>query len=125
EENLLEMYSLKTAALIKAACVCGTILAGADETLQRSAEIYAEKLGIAFQIIDDILDFEGDERMLGKPIGSDDKNGKKTLVNILGIEKCKEMAQCLTNEAMECLDMFEGDTNNLRVITEYLLLRNY
>ena len=124
-ENLYEMYSLKTSALIKAACVCGAILAGADEAQQKAAEIYAEKLGIAFQIIDDILDCSGDERMLGKPVGSDDKNGKTTLVSLLGMDKCRETAEKLTCEAMECLDMFDGDNTNLKVITEYLLSRNY
>lgn len=124
-ENLYELYSLKTSALIKAACVCGTILAGAEEKYRKAAEVYAEKLGIAFQIIDDILDYEGDERMLGKPTGSDDKNGKTTLVSLLGIEKCREEAKKLTAEALSCLDLFEGDSTNLKVITEYLLMRNF
>lgn len=124
-DYLYELYSLKTAALIKAACVCGAILAGADSSRRKAAEQYAEKLGIAFQIIDDILDYEGDERMLGKPIGSDDKNGKVTLVTVLGIEKCREKAKELTGEALQCLEMFDGDSTNLRIITEYLLARNY
>lgn len=124
-DNLYELYSLKTAALIKAACVCGTILAGAEEKHQKAAEVYAEKLGIAFQIIDDILDYEGDELKLGKPIGSDDKNGKVTMVTHLGIERCKDEAKKLTKEALDCLELFEGDSTNLKVLTEYLLKRNF
>ena len=124
-DDTVAMYKLKTGALINTATVCGAILAGADEELKISAAVYAEKLGLAFQIIDDILDAEGDEATLGKPVGSDSRNDKKTLVARFGVEKCREFADTLTKEALEVLNAFPGDKTNLIAITEFLLLRKY
>ena len=124
-DDTVAMYKLKTGALINSAAVCGAILAGADEEMKKAAAVYAEKLGLAFQIIDDILDAEGDEATLGKPVGSDSKNDKKTLVARFGVEKCREFADALTKEALETLDAFSGDKTNLIAITEFLLLRKY
>ncbi len=124
-DDTVDMYKLKTGALINSATVCGAILAGADDEKKKAASVYAEKLGLAFQIIDDILDAEGDEATLGKPVGSDSKNDKKTLVARFGVEKCREFADALTREALEALDAFDGDKSNLIAITEFLLLRKY
>ena len=124
-DDTVAMYKLKTGALINSATVCGAILAGADDEKKKAASVYAEKLGLAFQIIDDILDAEGDEATLGKPVGSDSKNDKKTLVARFGVEKCREFADALTREALEALDAFDGDKANLVAITEFLLLRKY
>ncbi|MBQ8203326.1 MAG: polyprenyl synthetase family protein [Clostridia bacterium] len=124
-DDTVQMYLLKTGALINSATVCGAILAGADEQQRKNAAEYAEKLGLAFQIIDDILDAEGDESVLGKPVGSDSKNDKKTLVARFGIEKCREFAHTLTKEALAALDKFEGNKENLVAITEFLLSRKY
>lgn len=120
-----DMYRLKTGALIKAAAVCGCILAGACEELESAAASYAENMGLAFQIIDDILDAEGDEQLLGKPVGSDDKNDKNTLVSQLGIEKCRELAADYTAKAVSALDTFEGDKSTLTALTDMLLARKY
>jgi len=125
EANRIEMYRLKTGALIKAAAQIGCILAGASEKEENAAVKYAENLGIAFQIIDDILDFEGDSQLLGKPVGSDEKNQKKTFVTIYGIEKCREFAAKFTQQAIDSLKEFEGDATNLLGITDYLLARKY
>ena len=124
-DDTLEMYKLKTGALINSATVCGAILAGADDEKKAAAAEYAEKLGLAFQIIDDILDAEGDEAVLGKPVGSDSKNDKKTLVARYGVEKCRQLADDFTKEALSALDKFDGDKGNLVAITEFLLLRKY
>ena len=124
-DDTVAMYKLKTGALINSATVCGAILAGADNEMKKVAAVYAEKLGLAFQIIDDILDAEGDEATLGKPVGSDSKNDKKTLVARFGVEKCREFADTLTKEALETLNAFSGDKTNLIAITEFLLLRKY
>ena len=125
EDLLYEIYRLKTGALIKAACGCGAILAGTDDENFSKVELFAEKLGIAFQIIDDILDRVGNEQKLGKPVGSDLKNQKITIVDILGIEKSRETAKTLTDEASSILNSFDGDTATLKEITNYLLVRNY
>ena len=124
-DDTLEMYKLKTGALINSATVCGAILAGADDEKKAAAAEYAEKLGLAFQIIDDILDAEGDEAVLGKPVGSDSKNDKKTLVARYGVEKCRQLADDFTKEALSALDKFDGDKGNLVAITEFVLLRKY
>lgn len=121
----LEMYRLKTGALIKAAAQIGCILAGGDENMESAAVRYGENLGIAFQIIDDILDAEGDEKLLGKPVGSDLKNDKKTFVDSIGIEKCRALAKEFTDNAISALKEFDGDLTNLLALTEYLLDRNY
>lgn len=122
---LFEVYRLKTGALLKTACACGCILAGADDEKVVMAEKFGEKVGIAFQIIDDILDRLGDAKILGKPIGSDEKNNKDTIVVRLGVEYCRELAKKYTDEAYEYLNSFDGDTTVLRQLAEYLLERNY
>ena len=123
-QQKLEMYRLKTAALIKAAAQIGCILAGGDEDLENAAVCYGENLGVAFQLVDDILDCEGDAALLGKPIGSDAKNGKSTLLSEIGLEKCKELAGEFTLGAKNALQKFDGDKSLLLELTDYLLIRN-
>lgn len=126
DDNVLfDMYRLKTGALLKTACACGSILAGADDDKVALAEAFGEKVGIAFQIIDDILDGIGDTKTLGKTTGSDEKNNKDTIVVRLGVEYCRELAKKYTDEAYECLKSFEGDSTNLNELAAYLLERNY
>lgn len=124
EKAVLYMYSLKTGALLKTACKMGCIAAQTDDEKIRLAESYAEKLGLAFQIIDDILDISGDEKLLGKPIGSDAECGKVTYASLNGIEKSRDYAHKLTDEAMEILDEFENN-EFLKELTQYLLNRDY
>lgn len=124
EAELLNMYSMKTGALLKCACKMGCIAAEAEKEKISAAELYAEKLGLAFQIIDDILDVTGDEKLLGKPIGSDSDNGKTTYVAVNGIENSRMMAGVLTDEALKALDAFE-DTQFLKELTLFLLKRDY
>jgi len=124
EKTLLDMYSMKTGALLKTACKMGCIAAQADENKIKCAENYAEKLGLAFQIIDDILDISGDEKLLGKPIGSDAECGKVTYASLNGIEKSRVYAHKLTDEALEILDEFENN-ELLKELTRYLLNRDY
>lgn len=121
---LLEMYVMKTGALLKAACKIGCIAANADEAKLKAAEIYAEKLGLAFQIKDDILDVSGDEKLLGKPIGSDKESGKITYVSLYGLEESMKTAEKLTKEALSELDKF-GDNKFLKELTMFLLIRDY
>ena len=124
EENLHTMYLLKTGKLIKTSCVMGCIAAGADDEKIKYAEKYAECLGMAFQIIDDILDVTGNEQLLGKPVGSDAEENKTTFVTIFGIEKAKEEAEKYTKQAMDILDKFDNN-EFLKELTEYMLNRNY
>lgn len=124
KEMLFKMYSLKTCALIRAAAVCGVILAGGEDDSIKHAESYAENLGLAFQIIDDLLDVSGNQEVLGKPVGSDEKNRKVTSVTILGADECRALAKEFTENALGALNMFSGDTSVLKAITEKLLVRS-
>ena len=124
-EELTAMYIKKTSCLLEAAAMCGAVLAGADEETVKKTEEYAENLGLAFQITDDILDCTADEKTLGKPIGSDKKNGKTTFVTLLGLDGAKQRAALLTKKAEDILNGFSGDTSYLKELTEYLLNRNY
>ena len=123
-EEILKMYSLKTCGLIKASCVLGC-LAGdkCDENKISAAIDYAENLGIAFQIQDDILDIEGDSKALGKPVGSDIKNDKSTIVKYLGLEKSKELVVEYTNKAISSLEIFENNTETLEQLAYMLVDR--
>lgn len=123
-ELLAEMYGMKTGALLKAACKIGCIAAKADIAKLKAAETYAERLGLAFQIKDDILDVSGDEKMLGKPVGSDRDSGKTTYVSLFGLEESGRIAERLTDEALAELDNF-SDNGFLKELTTFLLVRNY
>lgn len=124
EAELLDMYSMKTGALLKTACKMGCIAAGAGDEKIAAAELYAGKLGLAFQIIDDILDVAGDEKLLGKPIGSDSDNGKTTYVTLNGTENSRKAAEILTDEALNALEAFDG-TQFLKELTLFLLKRDH
>ena len=101
-----ELQQLKTGALISAAAEMGCILAGGSEDQRAAVRRYAQKLGLAFQIQDDILDVEGDEELMGKPLGSDRENEKTTFVTLKGVESCRELVDTLTQGAVEALSAF-------------------
>ena len=113
-ETISEMYSKKTGQLIKAPCLMGCVLANADEKKIKAAEIYADKIGLAFQIVDDILDIISDTETLGKPVGSDIENQKVNYVTVLGIDKSRKIVNDLTKEAVEALNIFDSDTKFLK-----------
>lgn len=121
---LLEMYRMKTGALLDFCCRAGCIAAGAGADKLLAASVYAQKLGLAFQIKDDILDVTADEKQLGKPVGSDAQSGKHTYVSAVGLENARAEAKKLTDGAIKALDAFD-DTQFLVELTEFLLERNY
>ncbi len=123
-EVLREMDYKKTACLIKAACELGCISAGASNEQIEAASKYGECIGIAFQIQDDILDVTSSDEELGKPVGSDKENSKSTYVSLLGIEKCRDLVNELTQEAVDVLDVFVGDTTSLKEFAYQLANRN-
>lgn len=112
-EVLQQMDYKKTAGLIIASCVMGCICAGAKEEYINAAKEYAENIGVAFQIVDDILDVTANENELGKPVGSDMENEKSTYVSLLGLNKCRELVDEMTNKAINALSVFEEDTKDL------------
>jgi len=122
-EELMYMHSKKTGALIKSSILAGAILGNADKDELEILSSFGDKIGLAFQIKDDILDVIGDTKLLGKKIKSDEGNDKTTFITIYGIEKCKELCSALTNESLELLEKLAKDTTNLKNITLFLLKR--
>lgn len=119
-----ELQRLKTGALICCAARLGCIAAGADELTAKAIEGYAQRLGLAFQVRDDILDVTGSQDDLGKPIGSDTEQGKTTFVTLLGLEECQRWVEQLSDEACRCLDGLKG-TEFLRELAKVLVLREH
>ena len=108
-EELRLLQKLKTGCLLRAACELGCAAAGAtDEDTLTRARAYGEKLGLAFQIEDDILDIEGDAATLGKSIGKDAASEKSTFPSLLGLEECRELAAQLTEEAVDAVKPLDG-----------------
>lgn len=118
------IYRLKTGALIEASLMIGAILAGASDKEVSLMEDAGTKLGLAFQIQDDILDVTSTLEVLGKPIGSDVKNGKATYVAFEGIEKAHKEVERLSEEAVAILDGFKKDHTFLRELFLYLIHRD-
>ncbi len=118
------IYRLKTGALIEASLMIGAILAGASDEDVTRMEAAGTKLGLAFQIQDDILDVTSSLEVLGKPIGSDEKNGKATYVAFEGIEKSQKEVERLSEEAVAILDGFKRDHTFLRELFLYLIHRD-
>lgn len=124
QNNLVNMYAHKTGALIRVACTMGCMVAGANDKMLTAATEYAQRLGLAFQIVDDILDVTGTPELLGKPIGSDAAHHKTTFVTLLGLEGAKAEASRLTEEALRLLEDIPKH-QFLTDLTEALLNRNY
>ena len=105
EQEILNIQSRKTGALIKAACVLGVMAAGGTAQQEFAAMEFADHLGLAFQIRDDMLDVIGDAEKLGKATGMDGQ--KNTFVRLYGLEKCEELVKEHTEAAIDALDVFE------------------
>lgn len=123
-EQLLFIHENKTAALIQSAMMIGAILAGAGVGEVQRIEKCAYNIGIAFQIQDDILDVIGNQEELGKPIGSDEKNHKQTYVTLNGLEESKAQVQRLSEEAVQIIDSFGGDSSFLKELILSLIHRS-
>lgn len=123
KEMLDFIYELKTSALIESAMMIGAVLAGASGEEIEQVERIAKKIGIAFQIQDDILDVTSTAEVLGKPINSDEKNEKTTYVTLVGIEKAKEYVEMLSNDAISILHEFEQSNPFLEKLLKELIHR--
>ena len=122
-DELRLMHSGKTGAIIRSSCVIGCLLGGGNDAELAAVDEFAKNLGIAFQIQDDILDVEGSEEELGKPIGSDAAENKNTYVSILGIEKAKELMIEYSEKAKRALLPFGYKADFLIGLTDYLTAR--
>ncbi len=125
EDKLAFIHKNKTAALIDSGLTIGAILGGAPKEDIDNLHLAADKVGLAFQIQDDILDVIGDQAALGKSIGKDAEEGKCTYVSLFGLEGAKERAAKLTAEALAALDALSVESPFLRALVRSLLERNH
>ena len=123
EETIREMYAKKTGALFRAACQMGCCAASAPEEKRAAAGAYGEALGLSFQLRDDLLDLDSTEEELGKPIGSDDRNEKSTLVAVLGRDAAEKLLLSSSRRAAEILEREFGGDPFLLWLTETLTER--
>ena len=119
------IHKNKTARLINIAIRFGGYLAKASEENMKRMEEFGNKLGLAFQIVDDILDVEGDEATLGKTTGKDSKVKKATYPSVYGLAKSKSMAEKLIKEAKELLEPYGEKAEILRMLSDFILTRTY
>ncbi len=117
EEKVKYLHLHKTSCLIKAPVIAGALLGGANDAEIKALEIFADNLGLAFQITDDILDVEGDTAMLGKKTGSDENKSKMTYPAVFGLQGAKELADLHIGMAIDSLKGFEG-ADNMVSLTE-------
>ena len=125
KKTLEFIHKNKTGRLIKMAIRFGCYLAEASEADQKRMEKFGEKLGLAFQIVDDILDIEGNKQTLGKSIGKDEKMKKATFPAVYGLEESKLMAEKLINDAKDILDTYGEKAEILRLLSDFVLTRKF
>lgn len=125
KETLDFINTYKTGSLLKASILAGPIAQGASQETIDELSQYSEKIGQAFQIVDDILDVIGDQQKIGKKIHSDEKNNKKTYVDLYGIEKSKEIVDGLIQEAFTHLRKCNVDNQNIVDLTNFVCKREY
>ena len=124
KEQLEYVYENKTGALIEASMMIGAILAGADEAQIQAVEKIASDVGMAFQVQDDILDVCGDSAVLGKPVNSDEENGKVTYVTIHGVEGSRAYVKELSERAVRELEEIGGANEFLKELVVWLISRD-
>lgn len=124
DEYLEYIHKNKTGALLKLCVRMGAILANANETDLEKLTIYAEKIGLAFQVKDDILSEEGNEEILGKPVGNDKELEKCTYVSKYGLQGAKEILDRITKEAIDELEEYGEKAEFLRELALYIKNRN-
>ena len=122
-EDIRATDRLKTGEMIRVSALLGCIAAGADDEKIKAAERYCENIGLAFQIVDDVLDVTSDSETLGKPVGSDMENGKSTYVSLLGLEESIRFARELTERAKEAVGIFGSEGEFLAELADRLLNR--
>ena len=123
-QELKYIHSHKTGELLKLPVRMGSILGDATEKELEAVTKYAENIGLAFQIKDDILSEEGDEKVLGKPVGNDKKMEKCTYVSQYGLQGAKEELEKVTKEAIKCLSIFKEKSEFLKELAIYISERN-
>lgn len=124
-ERLLYIHKHKTGALIAASVKIGGMLKGADARTMDALSVYGMNLGLAFQIVDDILDLQGDEAVIGKPVGSDLKKNKLTYPALFGLDESRRRAETLIAEGVDAISWMPRSAEPLRAIADYIVRRNH
>lgn len=119
-----KMAALKTGALIGSAVYCGAIASGAGKAELKALDQYAQAIGLAFQVVDDVLDYESSSGELGKPSGVDQEKTKSTFPALLGLEQAKKLADKLYKQAIEALQVIDKPTELLEAIARKLVYRS-
>ncbi|WP_195939786.1 polyprenyl synthetase family protein [Romboutsia sp. 1001713B170131_170501_G6] len=125
KEKLDYIHNNKTAAIMIGCMRAGAIIGNANDNELKNITKYAKNIGLAFQIVDDILDIVGDESKLGKKVGSDIDNNKSTYPSLIGLEESKEEANRLIKEAKEALNQISNETEFLSGLADYIVDREY
>jgi len=120
-----KMQELKTGALIQAGAMMGAIVGGGDEKLIKAVEGFSSHLGLAFQIADDLLDYQADAGQLGKPAGRDAVQGKASFVEFLGLAEARAKADSLIAEACASLNDYGAEADGLRKLADFVINRNH
>jgi geranylgeranyl diphosphate synthase type II len=123
-DTLESIHARKTGALLRVSLRLGALCAGADETQMRALQEYGRRLGLAFQITDDLLDVSGDEASLGKRVQKDSGRRKLTFPALLGVEESRRRAETLVDEACAALSPLEGRAQHLEALARYVVQRN-
>ena len=122
-EAITRLQRMKTGAIIGFSCIAGAILASAPKAAHQALELYAEDLGLAFQIADDLLDVESSEAVTGKPVGQDQAAGKATFVAVLGVDEARRRATFIADRAASHLDLFGNRADLLRDMAHFVVNR--
>jgi geranylgeranyl diphosphate synthase type II len=121
--ELKSLHRLKTGALIEASISSGAVLGGLNSNKISMFESYAQNIGLAFQVTDDILNVEGDPEIMGKAVGTDKLRNKSTYPSLLGLKKSKDFAGKLVENALQALESFDQKAEPLRAIAKYIVER--
>ena len=121
--DLENMHALKTGALIEASIRCGAVLGNGSQKQIKQLGIYANNLGIAFQVTDDILNVVGNPTVMGKAIGTDKNRKKNTYPLIIGLNESKKFAAKIVNNALKAIEIFDNKADPLRAIARYIVKR--
>lgn len=124
QDNLQAMHELKTGAMIRASVLSGAILADASDHQKDQLDAYARYIGLAFQVVDDILNVTGDPEKLGKAVGTDAERQKSTYPALMGLETSRQFAADLIDSALQALSIFDNKADPLREIARYIVDRN-
>jgi farnesyl diphosphate synthase len=121
--EITRMQRMKTGALIAFCCDAGALLGKAGDQARHALHAYAHDLGLAFQIVDDLLDVEGDQEIVGKRTKKDESAGKATFVSVLGVERARDQSTMLAQQAIDHLDIFNTEAEPLRSFAQFVVER--